>query len=78
VLTNFTEIIPDDIPDWAREAMEDGQLWNRVFEKIAKLQKQVTTLEAINKEMYENHRIELARLHAIIDQAKYHKDVKNE
>lgn len=37
-MTNITEIIPDDMPTWAREAMEDGQLWNRVFARIDKLQ----------------------------------------
>jgi len=33
--TKITEIIPENMPDWAREAMNEGQLWNRVFAKIA-------------------------------------------
>jgi len=36
---------------------------NNDAEQIAVLRKQVANLEGWNKEMYENHRVELARLH---------------
>ena len=34
---HISEIIPDmkDLPDWARDAFEDGQFFNVTFEKIA-------------------------------------------
>ncbi len=38
VMSKIFEIIPDDMPEWAREAMEDGQLWNRVFARINELE----------------------------------------
>jgi len=37
-MNKITEIIPDDMPEWAKEAMADGQLWNRVFGRIEELQ----------------------------------------
>ena len=30
----ITEIIPDDLPEWAKQAMDDGQFFNVVSEKI--------------------------------------------
>lgn len=30
----ITEIIPEDMPDWAREAMAKGQLWNECMSRI--------------------------------------------
>ncbi len=32
------EIIPDDIPAWAQDAIDEGQLWKTVFDRITKLQ----------------------------------------
>jgi len=33
-MNTITEIIPDDLPDWAKQAMDDGQFFNVVAEKI--------------------------------------------
>jgi len=30
----ITEIIPDDLPEWALKAMADGQLFNRLTELV--------------------------------------------
>ena len=35
--TKITEIIPDDIPDWAKVAMHDGQFFCVALDKIEKL-----------------------------------------
>jgi len=45
-MNKITEIIPDDMPEWAKEAMAGGQLWNRVFGRIEELQARVKFLEA--------------------------------
>jgi hypothetical protein len=37
-MTEITEIIPDDLPDWAVKAMAEGQLFNVVFDRIRKLE----------------------------------------
>jgi len=44
-MNKITEIIPDDMPEWAKEAMAGGQLWNRVFGRIEELQARVKFLE---------------------------------
>ncbi len=38
--THITEIIPDlnDLPDWAREAFEEGQYFNAVDKKIKQVE----------------------------------------
>lgn len=36
-------------------------------EEIDKLNKRITSLENWNREMYENHKVELGRLNAVID-----------
>jgi len=36
-MTKITEIIPDDLPDWAIKAMAEGQFFNVVSKKIKKL-----------------------------------------
>lgn len=33
----LTEIIPDDLPEWAIEAMANGQLFNVAFKKYDRL-----------------------------------------
>lgn len=44
-------------------------------DKIKELERRIQNLEGWNAEMYENHRIELARLQSIIDQGKYRKEL---
>ncbi len=34
-----TEIIPDDIPAWVLEAINEGQLWKTVFDRFRKIEK---------------------------------------
>jgi len=33
-MTKITEIIPDDLPDWAIDAMAEGQFFNVVAERL--------------------------------------------
>ena len=33
-MDNITEIIPDDMPQWMKDAMDEGQLFNKVCERI--------------------------------------------
>jgi len=37
-MPKITEIIPDTIPDWAKDAMDDGQFFRLCFERIAELE----------------------------------------
>jgi hypothetical protein len=37
-MPKITEIIPDKIPQWMKEAMDEGQFFNRVVEKVALLE----------------------------------------
>lgn len=37
-MPKITEIIPDDMPEWVIEAMENGQFFNVTCEKIKELQ----------------------------------------
>lgn len=34
--TKITEIIPDDIPQWASDAMDRGQLFNEIVKQVDK------------------------------------------
>jgi len=43
-METITEIIPDDMPDWAREAMLAGILFDTVFKRISYLEKENTKL----------------------------------
>jgi hypothetical protein len=45
-MEKIIEIIPDDMPDWAAEAMEKGQLWTTVFERIKKLEHNIEGVRA--------------------------------
>jgi len=38
-MDKITEIIPDDMPRWAREAMEKGQLFNEMLNRIKDLER---------------------------------------
>lgn len=33
-MTNITEIIPEDIPEWAKDAMDRGQLFNELVKQV--------------------------------------------
>ena len=35
---DISEIIPDDLPDWAAKAMAEGQLFNVTFDRIKKIE----------------------------------------
>ena len=41
----ITEIIPDSIPDWAKDAMDDGQFFRIALERIASLEAQLKSQE---------------------------------
>jgi len=36
-MPKITEIIPNDIPDWAQKAMEEGQFFNVAINLVEKL-----------------------------------------
>lgn len=40
-MDKITEIIPDDIPQWAQDAMDKGQLWTTVFDRIEELEAEI-------------------------------------
>jgi len=43
--TKITEIIPDDIPEWATTAMHDGQFFRVALSRIEKLSDENTELQ---------------------------------
>jgi hypothetical protein len=45
MMEKIVEIIPDDMPKWARDAMERGQLWLAVFDEIKKLKQRANEVE---------------------------------
>jgi len=45
-MIKITEMIPD-MPDWAEDAMEDGQLFNVTFDKINGMQSTIDSLNDI-------------------------------
>lgn len=44
-MNKITEIIPDSIPDWAKDAMDDGQFFRMTLERIASLEAQLKERE---------------------------------
>lgn len=40
-MPNITEIIPDDFPDWAQKAFDDGQFFRIAVRKVEELQKKI-------------------------------------
>ena len=38
-MSKITEIIPDNLPEWAIEAMANGQLFNEMLNRINKAEK---------------------------------------
>lgn len=39
-MTNITEIIPDNMPEWMIKAMADGQLFNEVIKRVEQQEKE--------------------------------------
>lgn len=37
-MNTITEIIPDDMPEWAKQAMDEGQFFNVVCERLKELE----------------------------------------
>ena len=48
-VTKVAEIIPDHMPDWMREAMDEGQLFNRMIEAGKERNDYRKALEEINR-----------------------------
>jgi len=40
-MTKIVEILPNDLPEWAIEAMDKGQLFSTMLAKIKYLEKQI-------------------------------------
>jgi len=43
-MENITEIIPDDIPGWAKKSMDEGQFFNKVCEMIKEFESILTDI----------------------------------
>ena len=43
-MKKIVEMIPEDLPDWALQAMEDGQLFNAMLNKINAQQAKIDAL----------------------------------
>ena len=41
-MNKITEIIPDNLPDWAQEAMDNGQFFKVAIKKVAELEAGLT------------------------------------
>ncbi len=39
-MTKITEMIPNNMPEWAWKAMKEGQLFNEVFKRIKRLEEE--------------------------------------
>jgi 2C-methyl-D-erythritol 2,4-cyclodiphosphate synthase len=44
-MTKITEIIPDDLPEWAVEAMAEGQFFRTALQKIQERDRRIEELE---------------------------------
>lgn len=47
-MKTITEIIPDDLPSWAKKAMDEGQFFNVVSERIRDFTAILTELQYEN------------------------------
>lgn len=47
----ITEIIPDSIPDWAKDAMDDGQFFRIALDRIASLEAQLKEWDNIKDDL---------------------------
>jgi len=43
-MSKITEIIPDNIPEWAQEAMDNGNFFSVAIAKVESLEKEVKSL----------------------------------
>jgi len=48
-MKKIVEIIPDELPAWAIEAMAEGQLFNTMLNKIKELEKELAIV--VNKDL---------------------------
>lgn len=58
--TKITEIIPDDIPKWAKDAMDRGQLFNEIVkreEDARRLAVELRELKLLTGCPYQKHQI---------------------
>ena len=55
----MVEIIPDDMPSWMKEAMDDGQLFNKVIERVAVLEADNAALTRLCKQMKDNRNTDI-------------------
>lgn len=47
-MPKITEMIPDNMPEWAREAMVDGQLFNITFGRIRVLEEKRSVIVKVS------------------------------
>jgi len=58
-MNKLTETIPDDMPEWAIEAMAEGRLFNKTFAVVAELEKQLAEKDVeIERLVYALERIQ--------------------
>ena len=60
-MPKITEIIPSDIPEWAKDAMDRGQLFNEILSRQKQSQDEIDTLqchiERLREEVVNFHKI---------------------
>ena len=44
-MNKVTEIIPEDIPSWAQEAIDEGQFFRIAMEKVKELEKELREIK---------------------------------
>jgi hypothetical protein len=49
----ITEMIPKNMPQWAKDAMEEGQLFNVTFDKIKLLEEQLAESKPLDTQLTE-------------------------
>ena len=52
-MVNITEILPDDMPEWANDGIDSGQFFRVCLSKVATLEDKVKRLEADFEELEE-------------------------
>ena len=53
-MSKITEIMPDDAPEWAIEAMANGNLFRVTFDRVEKLEAEIAKLKRMSEEYCEN------------------------
>ena len=64
-MNKITEIIPDDIPEWARLAIDEGRFFKAACERVAKTQKLRPMSEAPRDEEILAYQIDGKNLHQV-------------